>query len=156
MGFWDLGTGTPWGPTQNAMPNTPNLQNNPWAEPGLDQDPLRQAMMQRIAANTGQQETAGQAGLAKAGLYDSSQQGQLSRDVQAGAATAQNNMEAQLQQQDYQNRLGLMNANNQNALQQYGIQANNYNAEQQGRNQFWSALAGVGGNLAGRYLAGGM
>jgi hypothetical protein len=150
------GQGTPWGATEFGKPNAPQLNNDPWSVAGLDQSPLRAALMQRIAANTGQQQQAGQAGLAKAGLYDSSQQGQLARDIAGSAQGAQNNMEAGLQQQDYQNRMGLMNEQNQNALQNYGIQANNYNAEQQGRNQFWGGLAQTGGQLAGMGIGAGL
>lgn len=150
MGLWETltqGQGTPWGPTQTGRPDTPNMVS-PWDVQGMDQTGQWNSMQQKIAQGAEQAGENSNANLLKAGIAGGADSARAAERI--GGAQAQDlaQAQAQLQQQDYNQRMGLAQMMNQAALQKYGIDASNYNAEQQGRNDFWNKMAGTAGTAA--------
>lgn len=150
MAWYDTGEGTPWGAMENgkAAPLIDDPYNAAIHAP--DQSALRRAMMQRIAANAGQNQAGALAGLQKAGVQGADSSRAIGR-IAGEQGQAQGQLEAQLGQQDFNNRLGLMDAINQNRRAQ--MQA--YNQEQEQRGNFWGGLAKTAGGVAGSWLGGG-
>ena len=151
MSWWDTGAGTPWGAMQTGQPEAPKLVTNPWDVQGMDQTGQRQAMMRQIAEGAGDASASAVGALQKAGIGGpgSADAARMGERIAEGQTQNIADATAKLQQQDYAQRMGLAQLMNQTALQKYGIDAGNFNAEQQGRGNFWTGLASAAGNIIG-------
>ena len=154
-----MSTGQP----QNK-PNAPTYITDPYAS-GIstyDQGPLRQAMQQAIAKNAAGSREQALSSLGRAGV-NGADTGRAMNDVASTEANQENQLEAQLSQQDYQNRMSQMSYLNSLAANQYNSQLtsyysdlNAYLAERQSRaNSLQSGLSAgmsTGGSMLGQYL----
>jgi len=127
------GQGMPWGPTTNGNPSAVSLRTDPTQinVPGIDTE------MQQVRTDAGAQQgsanNAAMAALQRAGVAGGGESGNalgnIAGETQAGTAKAL----AGLQQQKYQEQLGLMDALNNADLNKYNAESNNYLAEQSNR-----------------------
>lgn len=146
-------SGGPTGPMTYGRPDDFKAVTNPYdsSVQAPDQSKLRQAMMQRIDQNAGNNIQQSMASMQRSGV-GGSQDPRALADVAQGQAQQVGQMEAGLGQQDFQNRMGVMDALNNARLQKYGIDSQNYNNEQGQRGQFWQSIAQIPGealNIAG-------
>ena len=150
MAWWNTGEGTPWGPTETGKPETPTMVN-PWDVQGMDQTGQKAAMLRQIAQGAGDASANAVGQLQKAGIGGpgSADAARMGERIAEGQTQNIADATAKLQQQDYAQRMGLAQLMNQTALQKYGIDAGNFNAEQQGRGNFWNGLASAAGNIIG-------
>jgi hypothetical protein len=153
MAWWNTGEGTPWGPTETGKPETPKMIN-PWDVQGMDQTGQRAAMLRQIAQGAGNASANAVGQLQKAGIGGpgSADAARMGERIAEGQTQNIADATAQLQNQDYNQRMGLAQMMNNEAMQRYGIDAGNFNAEQQGRGGFWNGLAGAAGNIVGGLL----
>lgn len=145
---------SPWGPMQYGKPDDLKLETDPYAMQGApDLSPMRQAMMQRIAKQGEGSTNQAMASLNKAGVQGADQTRALA-DIAGNVAQGQAQGEAQLNQQDFGNRMGLMEALNNARTRKYGIDSQNYGNEQSARQGFWGGAMDLGGTLGGAALGG--
>lgn len=141
------GKGTPWGPMETGQPDTPRLETNPYAVQGAPQmDDLRRALMSRISRGAGRARESGLAGLQRAGV-GGSEATRAMGNIAGDQAQQISEAEAGIDAQDWQNKMGLMQALNANRMQKYGIDAQRFGQEQQGRGDFWKGLTNTAGTL---------
>ncbi len=150
------GAGTPWGEMQTGMPNA-NFIEDPYSASihAPDQSPLRQAMMMRIRQGAGRSQAGALAGLQKAGVQGADTSRAIGRVAESENQDI-GSLEAGLGQQDFNNRLGLMDSINQARKAKYDRDAAAYENEQKGRSDFWNGAAGLAGKAAGAWLGGGL
>lgn len=158
------GKGLPWGPMDTGNPDAPQFEDfntDPNKFQGPDLTPYRQAMARRIAASGGQAATMARGQLGAAGFGRSGDMENAMTRIAGETAQSQNEMDAGLGLQDWQNKMGLMDAFNRavgykNEMKQrrYETDKQAYGQENEQRGSFYGNLLNLGGQLGGAALLG--
>lgn len=127
------GQGTPWGPMEYGKPEDLQLQTDPYAVKGApDLTPVRQAMLAKMASDQGSANSGALARLTGMGV-GGSEAGAALGNIAGETAGKTAQAEAQLGQQDFTNRMSLMDQLNKAKLMKYQIDSGNYGNENAGR-----------------------
>lgn len=146
------GQGTSWGPTSYGAPSAVTLQTDPTTidTPGISQE------MNQVRTTAGQQQgaenNAAMAALQRAGVAGGSEAGNALGNIAGQTALQTGQALSGLQQQQFKEQMGLMDALNQAALYKYGLESKNNLGEQQQRYGEDQQTGQVGGNLIGSLI----
>ena len=146
------GQNAPWGASSYGTPSAPQLYTDPtqFATPGMNaeiQNVRTQAGAQQGSANNAAMAAMQRAGVAGGGEM-SSALGNIAGQTQAATAGALSG----LQNQQYQQQMGLMDALNQANLYNYGLQSKNDIANTQARYGQDQQVGSEASNLIGSLI----
>lgn len=143
------GAGTPWSGFDNPAP-TP-FDMNPDNYKGYNSSKLRQALSQRIAQRGGEAQAQAQAALRKAGIKGADTSRALT-DLSAQQEMGMNEMDANLDFQDYQSKLQLMDMARRQYEMERGFDTAADQSREAGRSALWQNLFNTGSQVGGTLL----
>lgn len=148
----------PWEAMNTGKPDRPNYITNPNQVQGFDSSKLRQQMGERMGMEGKQAQGQYLAGQSKlmGGVGRSSGAGTGLANIATETERGKNSMDADLEWRDYQSRKQLMDALNGIKSNEYNGAMGEYQAEQGQRQSALGGMLGVGAQLAGMELGGGM
>lgn len=145
------GAGTPWGAPVQKGPDYSGFNMNPDAYQGYNSSKLRQALSQRMAQRGGAAQAQAQAALSKSGIKGADTTRAMT-DLAAQQELGANEMDANLDLQDYQSKLQMMKLAQDQYNMQQGWQGAQAQAEDAGRSALWQNLFNTGANVGGSIL----
>lgn len=144
------GKGTPWGEGPQDPYQPQYRQFDPNNYKGFDSSGLAAALRQQIGANTARSTSRLQGMLQGAGGGGADAAAGLAA-LQGEQGAQENTLQAQLARQDWEDRLGQWQAENQNEQSKANRDLERYGRETAGRAAPWQALGQIGGKVAGSF-----
>ena len=146
------GQNVPWGSSQYGAPSSVNLLTDPTKidVPGIDQE------IQQVRTNAGAQQgsanNAAMGALQRSGVAGGSEAGNVLGNIAGQTAAGTGQALAGLQNQQFQEQAGLMDAINQANLYKYGLESKNDMANTQNRYGQDQQIGSEAGSLVGTIL----